>query len=116
MDDIQGLYNRAFRYFLLTKNGQAATTCVKAMDKLSALRQHHSIDSLVAMQLQLHLLYINIASTTLSTATTLTPQLAKRFGLSICPPSSLDQFCVAIWHRIDHDDTSGSCEPQLLNA
>ncbi|SAM08877.1 hypothetical protein [Absidia glauca] len=113
MDDIQGQYNRAFRYFLLTKNEQAATTCVKALNKLSALPQHPPIDSLSAMQLQLQLLYINIASMTLSTTTTPTPQLAKRFGLSTCP-LLLDQFCLAIWQRLD--DTTGSCDPRLVNA
>ncbi|ORZ17048.1 hypothetical protein BCR42DRAFT_450867 [Absidia repens] len=114
---LQLQYNKALRYYLLTKYSHAATTCVKAFDQLSTTEKQDDYD---ALQLQLWLLYINIAAASLPTSTTgLTPRLAKQFGLPSTSTDSIEHFCLAIWGRLViscGENIAGNCDPRLVCA
>ncbi|KAI8332418.1 hypothetical protein BC941DRAFT_436618 [Chlamydoabsidia padenii] len=116
LDIIQLQYNKALRYFLLTKYSHAASSCVKALDQLPTVADTQD-ESLVVLHYQLWLLYINIASTILSTLTQPTSRLAKQFGLPLTCIDSMDHFCLAIWERLVKEcGGAGDCDPRLVCA
>ncbi|KAI8081631.1 uncharacterized protein BX664DRAFT_340888 [Halteromyces radiatus] len=112
-------YNKALRYFLLTKYTQAATTCVKALSQLPIQSIEQPDDTLSTLRLQLWLLYLNIVSTTFTTSNTLTPRLIKQFGLPSTSSNSMEHFCLAIWNQLVKDagqGIPGYCDSRLVCA
>lgn len=118
LDTIQTQYNKALRYFLLTKYSHSATSCVKALDQLPSLENQDN--SLTTLRFQLWLLYINVASTLLSAPAqpiVLTTRLAKQFGLPATSTHSIEHFCLAIWERLVKDcGEAGNSDPRLVCA
>lgn len=120
LDTIQAQYNKALRYFLLTKYSHAATSCVKALDQLPSLDNQDDSLTTTTLRFQLWLLYINVASTLLSTPSqslVLTNRLAKQFGLPSTSTQSMEHFCLAIWERLVKDcGEAGNSDPRLVCA
>ncbi|KAI8063709.1 uncharacterized protein B0P05DRAFT_555383 [Gilbertella persicaria] len=92
--DVQTLYEKALRSYLLRKYTPAATTCLRAI----AASEPHDQSSL--LKVNIWTLYLNIASTLLEH----TPFLGiniKSLGIDHAP--SEQELCRAIWNKVTHE-------------
>ncbi|KAI9302211.1 hypothetical protein BJ944DRAFT_167695 [Cunninghamella echinulata] len=114
---IQIQYNKALRYFLLTKYNHAATACVKALSQLPVAEQQDEFDIL---RVQLWVLYLNIITITLINASTtsLSTRIAKQFGLPLSSMESFDHFTLAVWDLLvkSYGNIAGNCDPRIVSA
>ncbi|KAG0170005.1 hypothetical protein DFQ28_002600 [Apophysomyces sp. BC1034] len=111
---IQAQYQKALRYFVLTKYSQAATTCTKAILTLSTSQEMTM--EFVELQTALWLLYLNVATIMAITQKSLF-RVAKLFG--ILPCESKEQFCHALWINLlekGYTNDAGLVDPQLVSA
>ncbi|CAO3627074.1 unnamed protein product [Cunninghamella echinulata] len=114
---IQIQYNKALRYFLLTKYNHAATTCVKALSQLPVAEQQDEFDIL---RVQLWILYLNIITITLINTSTnsLSTRIVKQFGLPLSSMELFDHFTLAVWDLFvkGYGNIAGNCDPRIVSA
>ena len=127
LTSIQAQYQKALRFYLLTKYTTAATACLKAITQLpktNAVQETDDNASYTNMDLQeletlrysIWTLYLNIA-TTLLTQQDITPHVTKLFGLPPTAAKSHDQFVHALWQILSEGyGGSGNVDPRLVSS
>ncbi|KAI8150314.1 hypothetical protein BJV82DRAFT_573479 [Fennellomyces sp. T-0311] len=123
LTSVQSQYQKALRFYLLTKYTTAATTCVKAIARLpkpnaenNGSLSNEDIHELEALRYSIWTLYLNIA-TTLLTQDKLTPHVTKLFALSPSAAKSHDQFVHEMWQLLgDGYGGPGNVDPRLVSS
>ncbi|KAI8061093.1 hypothetical protein BC940DRAFT_310546 [Gongronella butleri] len=117
MQQVQSQYTKALRYFVLTKYGLAASTCVKAM---ASFKHHVPPAQAHAIRQQLLTLYLNIAATSIDASAleaAVSPRLAKQFGLTLADATP-EAFVQGLWAQIVqcYADHAGDVDAALVSA
>ncbi|KAI9244473.1 hypothetical protein BDA99DRAFT_566226 [Phascolomyces articulosus] len=123
---VKAQYQKALRFYLLTKYTTAATACVKAITRLpkpNAIEETDAytnvdIQDLEALRYSIWTLYLNIATTLLTQQdNNLTPHVTKLFGLSPTAAKSHDQFVHEMWQLLSEGYAgSGNVDPRLVSS
>ncbi|KAI9484704.1 hypothetical protein BDB00DRAFT_792669 [Zychaea mexicana] len=120
---VQLQYQKALRFYLLTKYTTAATACVKAIIRLpkqsnGTEQEDVNINELEALRYSIWTLYLNIATTLLTLQDNkLTPHVTKLFGLSPAAAKSHDQFVHEMWQLLTEGyGGPGNVDPRLISS
>lgn len=117
---IQTQYNKALRYFLLTKYNHAASTCVKALGQVPAVATEQ--DEYDNLRVQLWILYLNILTITLinnnNTQTLPSRRLVKQFGLPLSSAESFELITLSVWDLLlkNYGNIAGNCDQRIVSA
>ncbi|ORX50212.1 hypothetical protein DM01DRAFT_1337874 [Hesseltinella vesiculosa] len=112
LDTVQILYSKALRYFVLTRYGQAASTCVKAMNQ--GVQGDQQWPSLRASVL---LLYFNVGATTASSEQGCSSRMAKQFHIDD-KYDDIASFVSGLWKQavLCYHGQPGLVEPSVVSA
>ncbi|CAO3627039.1 unnamed protein product [Cunninghamella blakesleeana] len=123
---IQTQYNKALRYYLLTKYNHAATTCVKALEQIPVVNTITiKQDEYDTLRVQLWILYLNTLTITLinnsnnnNNQALSSRRLIKQFGLPLSSAESFELVTLSVWDLVlkNHGNIAGNCDPRIISA